>query len=254
MKRLLSYRVANLQGQGAREYQEDSFAFANALDVTLIKRKGLLAVVADGMGGMEGGRRSGELTVRTLLNDFEKMDTDGDVGRQLEESAMHASKEVNGEIGGRGGCTLAAGIIFRELFHFVSVGDSYIWLFRNGELIRLNEEHNKKSEIYLDCINDGDLDPEKGRSHFEANALTRFIGMDGLDTTDRTRRGIPLKAGDTLVLCSDGVGGVLSEAETISCLRGKSADNVCLTIDGLIKKKNLKHQDNYTALVIQCGY
>ena len=55
-ERLLSYQVANLQGRGTRERQEDSFAFANALDVTEILRRGLLAVVADGMGGLKDGR------------------------------------------------------------------------------------------------------------------------------------------------------------------------------------------------------
>ena len=51
-ERLLSYQVANLQGIGTRERQEDSFAFVNALDVTEMRRKGLLAIVADVMGGL----------------------------------------------------------------------------------------------------------------------------------------------------------------------------------------------------------
>ncbi len=254
MKRLLSYRMANLQGQGKRDYQEDSFAFANALDVTLMKKHGLLAMVADGMGGMEGGKKASELTVKTILGDFKEMDVNSDLGIQLAESARHASNEVNAVIKGRGGCTLVAGIFYDEMFNFVSVGDSYIFLLRNGELIQLNHEHNKKNEVYLDSIRDGVVDPRDGREHFEAAALTQFIGMDDMDEVDMTRMPIPLKDGDTLVLCSDGVGGVLKEDELISCLKGKVAGDAVLAMDGLIKMRNLKYQDNYTALVIQCGY
>lgn len=254
MKRLLSYRMANLQGQGKRDYQEDSFAFANALDVTLMKKHGLMAMVADGMGGMEGGKKASELAVKTILNDFKEMDVNSNLGTQLARSARHASDEVNAIINGRGGCTLVAGIFYNEMFNFVSVGDSYIFLLRKGELIQLNHEHNKKNEVYLDTIRDGVVDPSDGREHYEAAALTQFIGMNGLDEIDMTRMPIPLKDGDTLVLCSDGVGGVLKEDEIISCLTGKVAGDAVLAMDGLIKVRNLKHQDNYTALVIQCNY
>ncbi|MCR4923537.1 MAG: serine/threonine-protein phosphatase [Lachnospiraceae bacterium] len=254
MKRLLSYRIANLQGQGARDYQEDSFAFANALDVTLIKQMGLLAVVADGMGGMEGGKPSSELAVKTLVSDFENMDRRRDLSGQLAESARKASSKVYDLIGGRGGCTLAACIIFQEMMYFVSVGDSFIWLFRNGELIKLNKDHNRKNEIYLESIREQSMDPQPGRNHFEAAALTQFIGMGPLDDIDMTVYPLPLKDGDTVVICSDGVGGSLTEAEAIASLTGKTADMVCLAMDGLIKEKNNQYQDNYTALVIQCGY
>ena len=254
MKRLLSYRLSNLQGQGARDYQEDSFAFANALDVTLIKQRGLYAIVADGMGGMKDGRESSRLAVKTLLSDFEKMDREGDLSRQLDESARHACREVNGLTEGMGGCTLAAGIFYKEHLHFISVGDSYIWLLRNGELIRLNHEQNRKTEIYLECIHNNDMDPRSGREHYEASALTQFIGMDNIYETDVTRYPLPLHKKDTIVFCSDGVGGVLSEDEVISCLTGKTAETACLAMDGIIKKKNRRNQDNYTALVIQCDY
>ena len=254
MKRLLSYRMANLQGQGRRDYQEDSFAFANALDVTLMKQHGLLAIVADGMGGMEGGRQSSELAVKTILADFKEMDVTKNLGFQLAESARHASDEVYAVIGGRGGCTLVAGIFYDEMLNFVSVGDSYIFLLRNGELIQLNHEHNKKTELYLCTIRDGVIDPREGREHFEARALTRFIGMNGMDEIDMTQRPLPLLPGDTIMFCSDGVGGVLSEKQIISCLTGKAAGDAAIAIEGLVKERNLSHQDNYTALIIQCDY
>ena len=254
MKRLLSYRLANLQGQGKRDYQEDSFAFANALDVTMIRERGLLAVVADGMGGMDGGRQSGEIAVRTVLDDFSSMDTGGDISSQLTDMAGHASDRVNDAIGGSGGCTLIAAVIYDEELSFVSVGDSFIWLLRKGELIKLNHEHNRKNEIYLETIRAGDTDPAEGRENFEASALTQFIGMTGMDEIDGTRMPMPLEDGDILVLCSDGVGGVLTEDEVITCLSNKPPDNAALAIDGLIKQKDRELQDNYTALIIKCGY
>ena len=254
MKRLLSYRVANLQGQGARDYQEDSFAFANALDVTDIREKGLLAVVADGMGGMEGGKTASGCVIKTVLSDFEQMDRNGDLSAQLKKTALHASREVNRLLDGVGGSTIVAGIFYQEMLHFVSIGDSYIWLLRGGELIRLNQEHNRRSEVWLETIRSGSMDPSAGRNNFEAEALTQFVGMDGAGTVDASRHPLRLRDGDALVFCSDGVGGVLTEEETVSCLTGRTADQACLAMDGLIRQRNLSYQDNYTALVIQCGY
>ena len=70
---LLSYQVANLQQKGARPYQEDSFAFVNALDVTEIRENGLMAIVADGMGGMEAGKQVSEMAVSCMVSAFSQM-------------------------------------------------------------------------------------------------------------------------------------------------------------------------------------
>ncbi|MCR4892492.1 MAG: protein phosphatase 2C domain-containing protein [Lachnospiraceae bacterium] len=253
-KRLLSYQVGNLQGIGSRERQEDSFAFANAMDVTEILRQGLLAIVADGMGGMQDGKVASECVISTMLSDFEAMDRNSDLSIQFQRSVHHANNEVFRRLGGDGGSTVVGGIFFQEKLYFVSVGDSFIYLLRDGRLSRINREHNCRNSIFLKTIRAGSMDPEDGRSDPEEAALTQFVGMDELSDIDAFRRPLQLKNRDVLLFCSDGVGGVLSEEEIRECLLTMSPPEACIEMEQRIYRKQRPHQDNFTALVIRCGY
>ena len=113
-ERLLSYQVANLQGRGTRERQEDSFAFANALDVTEILRRGLLAVVADGMGGLKDGREVSQACVAQVLSAFSDLDPEGDLAEQLRTWVDRANDALYGRFQGEGGTTLVACLFLRE--------------------------------------------------------------------------------------------------------------------------------------------
>lgn len=114
VNRLLTYQVANLQEVGARARQEDSFMFANAFDVTEIREKGLLFVVCDGMGGMKDGKVASETAIASIRQSFINMDRDADLAKQLKESVYLAADEVEQRLGGDGGSTLVAGILFQE--------------------------------------------------------------------------------------------------------------------------------------------
>ena len=87
----LVLRVSNLQGIGRREGQEDSFALLNASDPEALVRRGLFAVVCDGMGGMEGGREISEGAVDGFLQLFQALNDEGDVPRQLREGTCALS-------------------------------------------------------------------------------------------------------------------------------------------------------------------
>lgn len=253
-RQLLSYQVANLQGIGARERQEDSFAFANVLDVTEIRKKGMLAVVADGMGGMRDGKEASEIAIASIREAFEGMDREGDLALQLCSAVFSAGDEVFCRLNGGGGSTLVACILYKEQLYFASVGDSYLYLKRGQQLIRLNREQNCRTQGYLETIRSGSMEPSAGRNHEEKEALTQFLGMEGMDEVDFVRRPFPLKEGDILLICSDGVGGVLSEQEILSGLISQSPAEMCAAIEDQILLQEKEYLDNYTMLVIQCSY
>lgn len=254
MEELLKYDIGNLQGIGAREDQEDSFGFVNALDAGLIREKGLFAAVADGMGGMEGGREASSLVMKTLMSDFEKMDRSVSPGMQISRSIAHANDLVYSMLHGNGGSTVVAAVFFHEMLYFASVGDSTMWLVRNGEVIRLNEPHNMKYLRYHEAFYSGSMDPFEGRNDPQAHALTQHVGMRQLEEVDVSYSPLRLENQDVIILCSDGVGEILSEEEVLDCLEKTSSTEVCLEIDRHIRQKNLPFQDNYTALVIRCSY
>lgn len=253
-KRLLSYRVANLQGLGSRARQEDSFAFVNALDVTDIKEKGMLAVVADGMGGMQNGQWASQAVIHQLRTDFERMDRGQNMAIQLCDSVYAANRIVFQNLHGEGGSTVIACLFFDEKMYYVSVGDSYLFLKRGDDLLRVNREHNCKMEAFKETIRQGSVDPSEGFSHPEKDALMQYMGKEELDDIDWLKRPLPLQNGDIIMLCSDGVGGVLNEEIICDCFKQPTAEQIAAAIDRAVIARNRQYQDNYTALIIQCGY
>lgn len=252
-ERLLSYQVANLQGLGTRERQEDSFAFVNALDVTEMRRKGLLAVVADGMGGLNNGKMASEGCVKSILSGFAEIDLEGSLPRQLKECVQDTSARLYAQFQGDGGTTLVGALIFQECLHWVSVGDSCIYLKRGHGLYRLNQEQNLRTQMYLDLIRDGNLDSAEADQDPDGPRLSAFLGQENLTDVDQSLRPLLLADGDRLLLCSDGVAGGLSETVIFACLEAEKPIEACNRLEAEIKALEWIHQDNYTALVIQCG-
>jgi protein phosphatase len=250
--RLLSYKLGNLQGIGSRQNQEDSFTTANAFDVVKAKEQGLFFAVCDGMGGMKDGKLASETAVSSLRNSFLGFDRSADLSMQLRDGIIKASDEVESLIGGDGGSTAVVGIILDEKLYFASVGDSYFYLFREGKLIRLNAEHNILHDRYLEEIERGNMHPEDAREGKEDAALTSFLGMVGIEQIDLTVRPIPLRDRDVLIACSDGVGGVVTEEEMINALSLSDPTQACADLERSVLAHANPHQDNYTAVVIDC--
>jgi protein phosphatase len=248
----ISYLVGNMQGYGARARQEDSFAFTNAFDVDRIKEEGMLFVVCDGMGGMKDGKIASETAIESIHDAFADMDRQGDIAGQLRDSIYKASEDVEAKLRGEGGSTAIAGIIYNDKLYYVSVGDSYFYMKRNDNLYRLNCEHNMCNQIYHECIREGYINPDEGRNDFEAVALTSFLGMHGLENVDYSVRPLPLKSGDVLLACSDGVGGVLDEGEVLMALSCETPEIICEQLEHKILMYRKKNQDNYTAIVVKC--
>ena len=98
------------------------------------------------------------------------------------------------------------------------------------------------------------MNPQEGREASEAAALTQFLGMKGFDDVDCSVRPLPLKEGDVLLACSDGVGGVMDEDEIKNSLSLMSVQAMCGQIEQKIAAHAKTNQDNYTALIVKCLY
>lgn len=253
-KRLLSFQTANLQGIGSRARQEDSFTIVNAFDVTEIKEKGLLFAVCDGMGGMKDGRLASETAIASIRRSFAAMDRSRDLAVQLREGVFLAADEVLAQLGGEGGSTVVAGIIFDEKLYYASVGDSFLYLKREEGLYRLNREQNIRSELYLKSIRSGIMNPREAEESPEASALTQFMGMAGFGDVDCSARPLPLRQGDVLLACSDGIGGVFGEQDILNVLNLNTPRAMCQQLEQGIIAHAGHNQDNYTALIVKCTY
>ena len=250
--RHLSYQCAAVQGIGARDYQEDAWKLVNADDVTAAKRQGLLAMVADGMGGMQGGALASATGIQTMAADFSCMDRTMPIAPQLKDSLLRASKEVYRRLDGYGGSTMIACMLYEEQLFYAGLGDSYLYLLRDHALVRINREQTVLQGHRMTRVRCGEMDVRAFGGVSQPEAVTGFLGLQNTEDVDWLRRGLPLKNGDVLLLCSDGVGGVLSENEIRACMRCSSAGDAAAALKQGVLGKSLAHQDNFTAIVIQC--
>ena len=247
----LSLRVGNLQGIGRREGQEDSFALLNAANAAALRQQGLFAVVCDGMGGMEDGKAASEAAVDAFLQLFQALRQEGDVPRQLREGAQAVSRGLFQRFRGRSGTTAVAVRIFQDALHWVSVGDSAIFLAREGGVFQLNREHTCFNDLLLRQLEEGEIDRDRAAADEDARRLTAFVGMDPLEEVDQSLRPLPLRDGDVILLCSDGVSGVLSPAELLEAMSLDPGEG-CALLETLLLEKDLPAQDNYTGVMIAC--
>lgn len=246
----LSYEVANLQGMGARKYQEDSFCVANVFDEAKLKEQGMLFAVCDGMGGLSNGQDASQSAIDIIRQNFFTMDTNKDISCQLRQSLSEASNAIFSKHHETSGSTGIVGVIYNDKLHFASVGDSYIFLLRKGIFVRLNEQHNLCNKIYEECITQDNWNPFLARNNIEKNALTSFLGMQKPCEIDSTVRPIDLLPGDVLLICSDGVNTFIEDDDLKALLLPTDAGESTRKIERKINEINNPNQDNYTAIVI----
>ncbi len=242
-----SVSVEKLHEQGARPGQQDCFFVSPAEEGA-----GLLAVVADGMGGLSDGDKVSQAAVSAMAQGFYYVrGTPQQVLLQLAQRANGAVNQLLGEDGAyRSGSTLTAGLIRDGAFHYLSVGDSRICLYRQGELYQLNREHVYRSELYVNYVN-GEETLDGAAAHPKGAGLTSFLGMGRLKYIDLPAQPVPVRPGDRFLLMSDGVYNALTPGE-LSAALDQGAGQAAQAINDAIRAKGYQNQDNYTAVILNC--
>lgn len=248
-----SIHIGNIQNIGKRESQQDSFGISDLSNKALCQEKGLLAIVADGMGGLSNGAEVSALVTRTMLSQFSTRPATKDPSQELLNMLSNTNREVNTFLKSckdRSGSTLVAVMVKDMMLHWLSVGDSRIGLVRKGALIQINREHTYASELDEKAAK-GEIGWDKAKGDPQRNALTSYIGMGDLEKIDRSLRPLQLVPGDRILLMSDGVFGTLSDEEILSTMR-LLPHEAAAELESLILSKNRKGQDNFTAIIIEC--
>ena len=242
------FRMSAAQCDGSREEQEDS---VNASHPDLQNSRGILCCVSDGMGGLNHGKEASQLVVDRMIQTFEQMPVSENPGRILLHGCFLAQQDVLAiqDEPEDSGATLVAVLIRNDRCSFLSVGDSRIYLFRGGGLIRLTREQNRGRSLDM-MVEFGYLPPE-ARNDRNRGGLTGFIGMKMLNAVHRNATPFALRDGDRIVLMSDGVFNTLSEPEMEQAMR-LPEEEVAEELIRLVECGNKQHQDNASVLVIDC--
>lgn len=239
--------VEKLHEQGARSGQQDCFFVSPAEEAA-----GLLAVVADGMGGLSDGDKVSQAAVSAMAQGFyHAQGSPGQVLLQLAEQANSAVNRLLGEDGTyRSGSTLVAGLLREGAFHYLSIGDSRICLYRQGVLYQLNREHVYRNEMYTRYVN-GEETLDGAEGHPKAAGLTSFLGMGQLKYLDLPAEPVAVLPGDRFILMSDGVYNALTGQELTAAL-SQGAGQAAQALNDAIRAKGYQNQDNYTAVILNC--
>ena len=241
-------RAAYHQHIGARKDQQDSCTYS---DPALYQQCGVLAVVADGMGGLSNGKAVSSTLVRIYDEGFRRAHPQQNSADLLLELAVRANAQINRMLQGqeRSGSTLVAALVKNGYLNFLTVGDSRIYLYRGGALIQLNREHIFQEELAVKAVNQA-TPLNQVRGDRQAHSLTSYFGIGRIPALDRNDEGIKLINGDRILLATDGVFGTLSAAQLETAL-AQSANDAATMIGDMIREADKPYQDNNTAVILE---
>ena len=142
----LSFDIFGSQIDGARDYQEDAFLITHLGDSDG-DNSGSMVIVADGMGGHAAGNVASNMAVQTFNRHLSKNFPNDNVANILYEAVLQANGSITATVAETAalkgmGCTLVACVIEGEDLRWVSVGDSHLYLLRDGEITKKNADHS----------------------------------------------------------------------------------------------------------------
>jgi protein phosphatase len=181
-----------------------------------------LLAVADGMGGAPGGRVAGRETVRSLGDTFAK-DQKSNPQALLQDGFRSANARI-GRLAGQQPSlqgmrsTLVAVIVSKRQAWVANVGDSRAYLIRNGQARRLTHDHTWVAEQ----VKSGQMTEEEASTSPRRNIITRCVGSKETFNVDLLGP-LSLQPDDVMLLCSDGLTGVVSDAEIAAACSNTSA-------------------------------
>lgn len=232
--------LANLQGIGNREEQQDAFGISH---MDRYEEDGLLAVLCDGMGGMtEGGMIAAE-TVSELVGIFPWAD-DSDIPGWISQRSTRVYQQFRGH----GGTTLVAVLLKGNRLSFWCVGDSDLFLLREGKLYGMNIRQEYKNDLVLRAL-DGAFPVEEAFHDSQAGALSEYIGKEEVNC-DYNRIPFFLQPEDVLLLCSDGISDTLTLKQIREAM-ALSPQACCDKLEEEILSAGKPNQDNYTTIVLK---
>ncbi len=248
--------VAGDQIQGGRDYQEDSFSIILLADNDAGGDR-LLLILADGMGGHAGGAVASDTAVQTFWEGFNKaaagVADNLRAGIDAANEAIKAKQQSDVALSEMGS-TLVAALVLEHKLYWASVGDSILWLFRDGCLHRLNEDHSMRP-LLLELVELGRMTEEEALNDPRIHQLRSALVGEDLPLLQIADNGYQLKAGDVVLLASDGLETLSGEtlAAEIEIHEGNAKEMVRALLDR-VSAAAAPNQDNTTALAYRVGH
>jgi serine/threonine protein phosphatase PrpC len=242
--------LAGLSDVGCqRENNEDRYSYWEPASDPDFPLKGRLAIVADGMGGYEGGQEASRIAVEVIEETYAGASAGDPCSWLLQgfQTAHHRIQDYADkypDLHGMGTTCTAMALLEHQLY-FAHVGDSRLYLVRGSSISRLTRDHSYVSRL----VQNGVLRAEEAESHPQRHILTAALGAGNSITPDAPPQPVAVESGDVLVLCTDGLWGLLTESEIQAAVVGKNAAEICDALVETAKKRG--GPDNITVQVLR---
>ena len=229
-----------------RETNEDAGQIIRPTDPKVLAEKGALLVVADGMGGSEGGEIASQLAIQTigcsyyadgsqvsaaLINAFTKAN-----------DAIHRLSLERPELKGMG-TTCTALVLGEDLAWVAYVGDTRLYLVRDGGIYRMVEDHSAVMEL----VKQGVVSLQEARRHADRNVILRALGTHEQICVSTWNAPLPIRTGDQFVLCTDGLYDQIEDEEIRNATDAATPAAACSTLIALARQRG--GSDNITVAV-----
>lgn len=232
-----------------REHNEDKFDFYDPCDPTQYNLRGRLWAVADGMGGHTAGQVAAEWALKTLIRTYYSPTVPDDLEAALRVALADANtliynaaqqyEKANGM-----GTTIVVAVVKEDILTVAHIGDSRAYLQHEGEPVRqITVDHSwVEEQVRRNMMTRAEAEASPYR-----NFITRSVGVESDVEADVLS--IPLRAGDLVILCSDGLSNYLDEGALTAIVSGKSPSQAAFD---LIDAANVAGgKDNITALLLK---
>jgi protein phosphatase len=232
-----------------RENNEDSYAYWESEDDREFERLGRLVVVADGMGGVEGGQFASRIAVESVEKAYASSPESDPQQRllaafQLAHAQVQEKARQDPALRGMGTTLTAFALVDQRLF-YAHVGDSRLYLLRAGKLQTLTRDHSLVARL----VENGVVSPRDAESHPQKHVLTAAVGVSDEIQPDYPAQPLLIQASDVLMVCSDGLWGQLSEEVMAEMLTRKEPAEACRALIEVAKDHG--GPDNITLQVVR---
>jgi len=244
----MRFSIYQASRQGGRRYNQDRVAYSYSRDA-------LLMVVADGMGGHAHGELAAQITVQTLAETFQRNAKPklkdpaaflhGAIERAHDAINQHANTHKLSEIPHT---TCVACVVQDDTMWWAHVGDSRLYLFSDNGLVTKTRDHSTVQQM----CDDGLITEEAMQTHPDRNKIYNCLG-GFMPPEVEVARPLPLSERDTLLLCTDGLWGALTEEQITATLR---AFPLARAMEFLMDHAELRagsHGDNLSGVAMTWG-
>ena len=256
----LRFDVASAISQGGREYQEDAIV----TDFPVGSESGFV-VLADGMGGHAAGDIASKIVVTEVYSELKFQSAnfvkfEQEIPNFLNDSAMSANACLRNHVASnpetRGmGATLVSMVLVESRLFWMSIGDSPLYVFRDGDMTQINEDHSMAPQIDF-MIESGLIDEETGKNHPDRNCLTSVILGENIAKMDCPEKPYELIEDDIVVVSSDGLQYLEDEEiqKIVNKNRRRRASEIAALLLAAIDELADPDQDNVSFSVIKVNH